>query len=73
MHFMFREHVVRLRKAHIKWCGFRKPPLEKTRRCFFVELWRKEEVLFLERTKPMLTVSWSDMSQETYTKQRLVE
>lgn len=31
-----------------------------------MELWRKEEVLFLERTKPMLTVSWSDMSQETY-------
>jgi len=29
MHFMFRERVVRLREAHIKCCGFRKPPLEK--------------------------------------------
>lgn len=31
MHFMFREHVVRLREAHIKWCGFRKPPTTKNK------------------------------------------
>lgn len=55
MYFMFREHVVWLRGAHIKCCGLGKPPVEKQDASFGGEQRRLEMVLFRSQPSPKLS------------------